>query len=257
MNNNTYLPITADAFISEYKEEISFAGEVRQIRAELEEILAGLSADDELRPMISGMLQAKTSTAYFRYMAGALLTNVRRTLELRQEEQRELDLAQRWLREEFKTVMQNIHHSRRVLLEHLVAGFRRWYHRRTNRPWPKADARPDATQNRIMVLPPREFLTALQRVGVYSPARSDPKTRAEAEFSAEVKGLVQKIKTEAGHPFEEFALRLIEALRARREELPSEFHDAFLSAITRNGWAINDAAYENAKTAAKRIALAV
>jgi hypothetical protein len=165
MEENT--PITADDFIRQFRADKRDAAQADRLRAEVENILAGLKEIDSLGPMLRGLLRAQLSASFFCFQAERTLKNVYKELALRKEEAAELESARRWLADERETAARHLSDDERTIMEHLISGFRRWYSLHFNRKLKASDNIADASQNRMMILSPREFIGALKKIGAY------------------------------------------------------------------------------------------
>jgi hypothetical protein len=161
------IPITAEEFIRRARADKRDAAQAARLRAEIEKILAGLEDNDSYGPILRGLLRAHLSLSYFCIQAERTLKNVYRELSLRKDEAAELEESLRWLAEDRETAASHISRDEREIMAHLISGFRRWYSVRYNRKLKDADFQPDTTQNRMMVLSPREFIGGLKKIGVY------------------------------------------------------------------------------------------
>jgi hypothetical protein len=167
MEEKENIPITADDFIRQYRADKRDAAEADRLRAEVETILSGLKDNDSLGPMLRGLLRAQLSASFFCFQAERTLKNVYKELALRKEEAAELESARRWLADERETAARHLSEDERTIMEHLISGFRRWYSLHYKRKLKASDNIADASQNRMMILSPREFIGALKKIGAY------------------------------------------------------------------------------------------
>jgi hypothetical protein len=161
------IPIAADEFIRLFRADKRDAAQAKRLRAEIEKILAGLDENDSYGPILRGLLRARVSPSYFCIRAECTLKNVYKEQALRKEEAAELESALRWLAEEREAAARHISADEQEILAHLVSGFRRWYSLRFTRKLRDSDRIHDTTQNRMMILSPREFIGGLKKIGAF------------------------------------------------------------------------------------------